>query len=200
MVDTMVTPDIIYLNIMINEKDTRNRMSVEEQEGRMLACFYSLGIDVKRQLLLSDMASNFKRYFLKNKDIIKFRTYNLKLFDARTAGNVLLRLEEIGISNVFLDRTEYSKIEELKLELKSIAVAKARRQAEYLVKPLQQSILSALHIVDRYFGTNRDDIWDLNEVVVTTYSGSSKQDNEPIEVDFKPIRVVSEVSVKFAFQ
>ena len=34
-VDTLVTPDRIYLNITIQEKDSRGRRSVEEQENKM---------------------------------------------------------------------------------------------------------------------------------------------------------------------
>lgn len=198
-VDTLVKPDVIYLDILIREKDERDRVSVEELESKMIDKLESLGIDIKKQLTLSDLASNFKKYFLKQKDILKDKAYTLKVYDAQTAGKVLVELEEVGISNVSLDKTEYSKIEELKLELKSKAVARAKLQADYLVKPLNQKIIGAIHIVDQFFQDfNYYD--NLQEVVVVGYAAKRKQEYEPPEVEFKPIKVESQVTVRFRIE
>ena len=70
-VDTLVIPDRIYLSILIMEKDTRGRTSVEELENRMNTKLIALGIDTKKQLTLSDVSSNFRKYFLKNKFVRK---------------------------------------------------------------------------------------------------------------------------------
>ena len=43
-VDTLVTPDRIFLTILITEKDTKNRTSVEELESKMNLKLKSLGI------------------------------------------------------------------------------------------------------------------------------------------------------------
>lgn len=71
VVDTLVNPDIIYLDILIREKDERNKVSVEELEERMAQKLEALGIDLQKQLSLQDLSSNFKKYFLKQKDIMK---------------------------------------------------------------------------------------------------------------------------------
>jgi len=69
--DTLVQPDVIYLAILIREKDERNKTSVEAMEAKMIEKLVSLGIDLKEQLTLSDLASNFKKYLLKQQDIFK---------------------------------------------------------------------------------------------------------------------------------
>ncbi len=173
-VDTLVQPDIIYLDILIRERDERNRVSAEEMEARMIQKLKSLGIDTEKQLTLSDLGSNFKKYFLKQKDIMKDKAYELKVFNSQTAGRVLVGLEEIGISNVNLDRTEYSKMEELKLELKSKAIVKAKKQADYLVRPLSQKIIRAIHITDKYYEHFNNFGGEWNEIVVLLYSGQGK--------------------------
>lgn len=199
-VDTLVQPDIIYLDILIREKDERNRVSVEEMEARLIQKLKSLGIETEKQLTLSDLGSNFKKYFLKQKDIMKDKAYELKVFNSQTAGRVLVGLEEIGISNVNLDRTEYFKMEDLKLELKSKAIEKAKKQADYLVRPLSQKIIRAIHITDKYYEHYNNFGGELNEIVVLGYSGNSKQEYEPPAIEFKPIKVESEVSVKFEIE
>lgn len=200
IIDTLIKPDIIYLDILISEKDERNKVSVEELEEKMANKLTSLGVDLQKQLTLSDLSSNFKKYFLKQKDIMKSKAYKLKVFDAQTAGKVIVGLEEVGISNVLLDKTEYSKMEELKLSLKSLAVAKAKSQAEYLVMPLSQKITKALFITDKYYqGYNYEG--NLEEVVVVGYSNKrTKEEYKPIEIEFKPIKVETEVTIKFGIE
>lgn len=199
-VDTLIKPDIIYLDILIREKDERNKISVEELENNMAEKLKTLGIDLQKQLILSDLSSNFKKYFIKQKDIMKSKAYKLKVFDAQTAGKVIVGLEDIGISNVSLDKTEYSKIEELKLKLKSKAVAKAKMQAEYLIAPLNQKITKALFITDTYFQSYNYN-GELDEIVVIGFSGKRmKQDYQPIDIEFKPIKVEAEVSIKFGIE
>ena len=194
-VDTLVKPDIIYLDILLKEKDNRNKISVEKLENKMASKLESMGIDLKKQLTLSDLASNFKKYFLKQKDVLKSKAYKLKVFDAQTAGEVLVELENIGISNVSLNKTEYSKIEKLKLELKSKAIEKAKIQAEYLIKPLNQNIGGALFITENH--NQRDDYRRvLEEPIFVGYSSEYK----PVEIEFKPIKVETEVKIKFKIE
>ena len=193
-VDTLVTPDRIYLSILINEQDSKGKISVEEQENKMANKLKSMGIDLDKQLTLSDLGSNFKKYFLKNQDIQKNKSYSLLVYDAKVAGDVINSLEKIGISNVDLERTEYSKMNGLLLELKSKAISKAKLQAEYLVKPLDQKVGSALYISDKYNQVYRSK--QLDDVVVTGYGGKNKEYNS-IDIEFKKLEVSSEVNVKF---
>ena len=199
-VDTLIKPDVIYLDILIREKDERNKISAEEMETRMMAKLKSLDIDPEKQLTLSDLASNFKRYFLKQKDIMKDKAYELKVYNTQTAGKVIVGLEEIGISNVNLDRTEYAKMEELKLELKSKAVKKAKRQADFLIKPLNQRITHAIYISDNYYENYNSFDGELNEVVIKGFSNKGKEAYEPPKIAFKAIKVESEVSVIVAIE
>lgn len=193
-VDTLVTPDRIFLSIFINEEDTKGKISVEEQENKMASKLKSLGIDLDTQLSLSDLGSNFKKYFLKSQDIEKNKSYSLLVYTAKEAGEAIRGLEQIGISNVDLMRTEYSKMDQLKLELKSKAILKAKLQAEYLVKPLDQKIGSAIHISDKFNLVYRAN--QLDEVVVMGYAEKKKEFNS-LDIDFKKIEVASEVQVKF---
>ena len=50
---------------MSNEKDTKDKKSIEELEILMEERLKSIGIDIKKQLTLNDLASNFKKYFLR---------------------------------------------------------------------------------------------------------------------------------------
>lgn len=200
-VDTLVIPDRIYLNILILEKNTKGKISVEELESKMESTLKNLGIDTKENLTLNDVASNFKKYFLKSQDVLKSKAYTLMVTDAKIAGNVIIALENIEISNVLLDRTEFSKIEQLKLILKSKAIAKAKRQAEYLVTPLNQKLGKAIYISDRpnsSFG--RGSVGSASAIQIRGYSSNDKEEFKPADIEFEKLKVESVVAVKFKLE
>jgi len=199
-VDTLIQPDEIYMNIIIQEKDTKGKVAVEIQEKKMVEALKSIGIDTKKQLTLSDFGSNFKKYFLRKKDILKSKSYELKVFDTKTAGKTMLKLEQIGIANVRLSKTEYSKIEELKLSLKSKAISKAKKQADFLLAPLKQKIISAIYISDKFNTNYRRYNRGNMEMAVADFSTKNTNEYTPPTIEFKPIKIESEVSVTFAIE
>ncbi len=197
-VDTLVTPDRIYLSILITEKDTKGKISVEELENRMADKLKQLNINLDKQLTLSDLSSNFKKYFLKQQDVLKSKAYTLLVYDALTAGKVMLALEEIDISNVNLERTEYSKIEDLQLELKSKAVQKAKSNAMSMVKPLNQKIGEAIYITD--LGSPFFMQGQVAGINVRGMALKSREEYQPIDIEFQKIKVESEVRVTFKLE
>jgi len=198
-VDTLVIPDRIYLSILIAESDTKGKQTIEDLEFKMAEKLKAIGIDLDKQLSLIDLSSNFKKYFIRKQDILKLKSFELLVYDAKTAGLVIYELERIGISNVDLDYTTYSKIEDLKIKLKSMAIKKAKQQAEAMVKPLNQSIGKAIFISD----TNTNIVNGLSaRVVGITIRGTSsksfdKEQYMPIPIEFEKIKVESSVNVHF---
>ena len=58
--DTTITPEEIYINIFISEKDTKDKISLEELEIKMVDVLKSLGINTEKDLTTNGVASNFK--------------------------------------------------------------------------------------------------------------------------------------------
>ena len=146
--DTLVVPDRIYVSITLNEADSKNKKSVEEQEKQLETILKKLKINTDKDLSVLDYSSNFKKYFLKGQNILKTKKYSLLVRDAYTLANVIISLEEAGISNTEVEKIEYSKYRELLLELRIEAVKRSRITADKLVKPLNQKAGKALYISD----------------------------------------------------
>ena len=146
--DTLVVPDRIYVSITLNEADSKNKKSVEEQEKQLETILKKLKINTYKDLSVLDYSSNFKKYFLKGQNILKTKKYSLLVRDAYTLANVIISLEEAGISNTEVEKIEYSKYRELLLELRIEAVKRSRITADKLVKPLNQKAGKALYISD----------------------------------------------------
>lgn len=200
-VDTLVTPDRIYLSILITEKDTKGRTPVEELENRMNTKLIALGIDTKKQLTLSDVTSNFKNYFLKRTDVLKNKAYSLLVYDAVTAGKVIVGLESIEISNVHLSKTEYSKIEQLKMELKQKAVYKAKMQAESMLKPLNQKLGKAMYISDVNSNIARILQGKSAGIQIRGLASMNKEEEyDPIDIAFEQIKLESSITINFGIE
>jgi uncharacterized protein YggE len=198
--DTLVIPDRIYLSILITEKDTRGKTSVEELENRMNTKLIALGIDTKKQLTLSDVSSNFRKYFLKSKDVLKNKAYTLLVYNAETAGKVMVGLESIEISNVHLNKTEYSKIEQLKIELKQKAVVKAKMQAESMLKPLNQNLGKAIYISDLNSNITRLLQGKSAGIRIRGMASLNETDCNPIDIEFEKIKMESSIIIKFEIE
>jgi len=200
-VDTLVTPDRIYLSILITEKDTKGRTPVEELENRMNTKLIALGIDTKKQLTLSDVTSNFKNYFLKRTDVLKNKAYSLLVYDAVTAGKVIVGLESIEISNVHLIKTEYSKIEQLIMELKQKAVYKAKMQAESMLKPLNQKLGKAMYISDVNSNIARILQGKSAGIQIRGLAAINKEEEyDPIDIAFEQIKLESSITINFGIE
>jgi len=201
VVDTLVTPDEIYLTIAVSESDTKGKTSVEELETKMVQTLKSLGINTEKDLSLNDLASNFKKYFLKGQDVLKAKVYTLKVSDAQMAGSVILGLEKIDISNVELERTGFSKMKELELELRSLAIKRAKEQALSLVDPLGQKVGAAIYISDQ---SNRFVSRTLQSqasgIVIRGESALNEAEYKPADIEFEKIKIEIGVFVKFKLE
>lgn len=193
--DTLVVPDEIFINITISENDSKQ--SVETQETKMVTAFQQLGINVEKDLSTSDIISDFKNRFLRSKDVVKTKSYQLKVHDAETAGKVFAALEDNGIANSNIDHVDYSKMDEMKNICRTKAMENAKTIADALVKPLGQNVGKALQITD----INNTPIYTpqvrmyamkatLNDVVTTPAP----------QIDFQKIKITASESVKFLLQ
>lgn len=193
-----VVPDEIYLNIQINEKDSKGKESLADVEQRMLAKLEEIGIDLKEQVTLNDLASNFQFYLLKRTDIFASKEYTVKVGSAALAGDVITGMADIGISNVSLDRVSYSKEEELKMEVKLMAIRNAKEKANLLVNAVDRQLGTVLHIQD--FDNpviNRNVAYEMKiRGNTSALYGSRAAQN----IDFDKLRVDTTIQVKFAIE
>ncbi|MFV0530297.1 MAG: SIMPL domain-containing protein [Flavobacteriales bacterium] len=199
---TEVQPDKITLSITLSESNSKGKISVEELEQKLENVLKSSNVDISKQLTLKDLSSNFQSYFLKKTDIQKTKNYNLEVFDANTAGKILRKLADNDISNVKLIKTEYSKIEELKIELKGKAVTKAKKQANEMVKALNQKVGSVIFISD--METNianylSGQVAGLNIRGVNSVGHYGNKESE-LNISFDNIRVDATVTVHFKIE
>lgn len=200
-IDSLIVPDRIYITIMLNESDTKNRKSTEELEKTMQQVLQSLQIDTEKDLSLLDFSSAIKKNLFNGQNILKSKNYSLLVRDAVTAGKVLAELEKSEISNVSIEKTEYSKAEKLLLDLKSKAIIKSKENAEQMVKPLNQKIGKAIYISDLTSSIANQLQGKAPGLQIRGYASIyGNKTEEPILIEANKIKFTSKVNVKFIIE
>lgn len=194
--DTLVIPNEIYIRIIISEKDTRDRTSVEELEQKMVATLTGLGVNTEKDLNISDMTSNFRNYLLKSRDIIKSKLYTLKVTDAVTAAKVIINLEEAGISNTGIERVGHSDLNKLRNKMRTNAILDAKESALALTKPLNQALGAAIRLADTE-NISQQLQGQVAGIRIRGISSISNKNDDLSKIDFEKIKVSASVNVVF---
>ena len=192
-----VSPDQIFLKVVVNEQDSKGKQSLEELEEGMLKKLTEIGIDVKKDLVIVDMASNFKNYWLKNKDIYSLKEYQVECKDARTAGLVFQELESIGISNISIERIDHSEIEKYRQEVKVSAIKAAKDKAEALAVAINQSIGKAIHIQEMEQQLYRAQASNMAMSNIRIRGTSTTEAVPQPEIEFEKIKLEYSIRVSF---
>lgn len=188
-----IVPDMIYIRILINEKDLKNKVSIDVQEKAMLEKLSGIGIDVKKDLSMLDLDSNFRnRKFLSN-DVLLSKNYLLLVHNGSTASKVYTELEKIDISNISIASLDHSKMTDYKKEVRSNALKAAKEKADYLAKAVGQTIGKALYIEEQ----NQNYIQPMYANTMMRKASFEDGSNYESEIDFNKLKIESTILARF---
>jgi len=145
-----IVPDEIYLNIDLREKDTKNKESIAQLETKMFKALKKIGLDLEKQVKVLDFTSNFQSYWLKKKDVMKSKSFQVIVHDTKTLSNLFATLEKVDISNINIVKVDHSKMEEFKTQIKVKAIKNAKANAETLAEAIGQEAGRAIYIGQGY--------------------------------------------------
>ena len=197
--DTLVLPNKIWINVLLMEKDTKGKKSVEDLEKEMILKLQEIGINTDKNVSVKDMSSNYKIYLLRQNDVFKNKTYSVLVTNAQTASKVFLGLEKIGISNVQIEKIENDQQKNIRLLLNEKAILRAKQIAESLTKPLSQKVGNAIQI-NNFEDISNQLMGNIAGIAVRARgSFYSEAPSEP-NIEFEKIKIVSNVQVRFLLE
>ena len=146
-VEREATPDELYLQITIREKDYKGKKTLEQMQDALIGALKANHIDIIECLSLNYMGSEigYKSFSKKIKSQTE-ATYMLRLNDASTMQSVIASLEECQISDIELIRTKYTAEKELKKEMGIEAMQQAKAEAQMLAAAIGQESGKAMTI------------------------------------------------------
>lgn len=191
-----IDPDEFYLAVTINERDSKGKISIEQQQREMVAALKKLGVDVAAQLKVSDLSSE----FFKRKTSVATARYQLRLGSAAEVVAVWQALDALGISEVAIERVSHSRIRELKEEVCVEAVRNARQKAATLAEAIGQKVGRCFYIYD-WSSDVTPSYYDNSKIVRVAFATAKGDDEaEELPLDFKTIRLEYSVQTKFVLE
>ncbi len=196
--EAYIPADEIYLNICIDEKDYGKDTSLASKEKQMLSALQSLGIDIEKNLVVNDLASNFKQYLLRKGQVQLKKNYSLKTGSAKQATQVLMAMEEIGVSRTSIDKAVCSQLEKYQDSLRVEAAKKAKAKADQIAEALDHRCGEVLSVAEQSMRSNN---YMEPRFTATLYSAKAASDagaeaSSVADIEFEKIYIESTIRLK----
>jgi hypothetical protein len=191
-----ITPDLIYVDIVLSENDNKNKMSLPETESKMIEKLKEIGIDVTKDMSVRDFTSSFKDYWISKTDVILTKEYQLLLRDAKLLQKVFTEMKNLGISNLRINRFDHSKIEQFRKEVKVNAIKAAKEKAGFLTMAVDQTIGKAIFIQELSGGNIMNQMAGRNANVLFAVKNAVGQESEQ-DLSVDKIKLAYSILVRF---
>jgi uncharacterized protein len=191
-----VVPDKIFVSITLQEymKDNKTRVDMLVLEAQLQKAVAEAGLS-KESLTVGNI-SGYRNWWGKKKPttFLENKTYVLTVVNLAKIDGILNRIDEKGIASTNIDRYEYSKITELRKEIKIKALQAAKEKASYLLAGIGETLGEALEIHEVEEGYQQQPVYS------NMMMRSAAMDSAPMQestVDVQKIKVRYEMKASF---
>lgn len=204
--ETEVIPDEIILNITLKEYyKGKEKVLIEKLEQQLQKAVWEAGIPHENFSIENIFGYNndwWWRNQKKDPNFLARKQYRLKLSRLDKVNQILSALESEGIESVSIGAYAYSKMAQVRKEVKTKALQAAREKAIYLLNAIGEQIGAALEIreinTDQYSDVHNDEM--ANTRMMLRNAAPATQDAAQAGIDFKPIKVRAEIHASFAIK
>jgi len=189
-----VTPDIIYVTISLQEyMDGKTRIGIDELEKQLEDAVKDAGIP-KENFTINNIAgwNNYQKK--KAPGFLASKQYRLKLGDLNKFDQILSAVDPKGIQSTNIESYDYSKIDQLRNQLKLKALLAAKDKAAYLLNGIGDKLGDAIDITEidnSSFPQPR--VYAMLQGKVAGVNVSAPQS----DIDFKTIKLSFEINATF---
>ena len=142
-----VTPDIINVSISLHEyMNGKTKVTIDQLEQQLESAVKDAGI-AKEDFTINNLSAWNNAYQKKKApDFLASKQYSIKFHDLDRFNVILSQIDPKGIQSTNIDSYDYSKIDQLKNELKLKALLDAKSKAAYLLNGIGDKLGDALNI------------------------------------------------------
>jgi uncharacterized protein YggE len=139
-----ITPDEIYVRILIQEKnESREKISIEQQEEKLRNAVTNAGIDIKN-LSVSDVNADYMKIRWKTKEVMTQKAYILKTSTPQQLRKLFTELNKMEVKDAGIDHASHSKIDSLTKTVRLMAIKAAKDKALYLLTAINEKLGNCL--------------------------------------------------------
>ena len=147
-----VLPDEIFVTVSLREyfkdKDNKNKIDIMVLEKQLQKAVEEAGIP-KENFTIGTL-SGYREWWGKKKPttFLESKSYILKVPNLYKIDGIISKVDDKGIAYTNIDRYEFSKIEQLRKEIKIKALQAAKEKAKYLLEGIGEQMGEALDIIE----------------------------------------------------
>lgn len=199
-----VVPDEIYVQVDLREYNKKNgdKVDINTIKNNFLEACKNLGLTEKDVTVQSYQGydNNYWQWKKKkpNPDMKAGISYWIKVSKVDMLDALVDKMDDEATQNFFIAKASYSKIDEVKKELKIAAVKAARDKAIYLAAAIGENAGEAVTINEPTEINNPPQPMYANTMLKAADAEGYTQ--PPMNVDFKKIKLQFEVNVVFALK
>jgi uncharacterized protein len=192
-------PDMIFLEITINEKDSKGKSSLERQEKDLFKRFTNIGIDISKKVQIKDISTSLEKYLLKKNSILMTKSYIVIVDGTPQLIALFEQLEQAAITDVSITKAELSNYDEAGREVMAMAARNAANNARAVAEALGRKVGKAIFI-QSYASFPR------TLYLTTSYrravdESMAKEFSVPeVQPDFQKIKLEHQVTVRFSLE
>ncbi len=153
-----VDPDEIYVNFILREyhKNNKEKIGIDAIRKEFLEACYKAGIP-KENIKVEGMAGHaygdwFIRKRKKDPDFVANITYIIKFQSSKMIDDLIPRLNDEAVSNMYISKKSHSNMEAFRKEVKIKAAMAAKEKALYLSQSINEKLGGALVIEEIEMG------------------------------------------------
>ncbi|AYL98084.1 SIMPL domain-containing protein [Mucilaginibacter celer] len=191
-----VTPDIIHVSITLQEyMDGKKHIAINDLEAQLEKAVKEAGIP-SSDFTVNDVSAWNNTYQKKKApDFLASKEYGLRVRDLNKFNQIMSKLDPKGIQSTNIDGYDYSKMADLKRDLKIKALLAARDKATYLLTALGEKLGGAINITEN---DNASFPQPRMYSMANTISFKSTANNVgDSDIDFKTIKLSFEIHAVF---
>src|ERR1700749_259200 len=144
-----VTPDIINVSISLQEyMDGKKKITIDQLENQLESAVKDAGIPREDFTISNVSAWNNTYQKKKNPDFLAGKQYSIKFRDLNKFNQVLSKVDPKGIQSTNIDSYDYSKLADLKRDLKVKALLDAKEKAAYLLGSINEKVGRPISITE----------------------------------------------------
>jgi uncharacterized protein YggE len=153
-----VLPDEIYVSVTLREyfkdKDQKNKVDIMTLEKQLQKAVEEAGI-TKENFSVGNI-NGYREWFGKKKPttFLESKSYILKVANLYKIDGIVAKVDEKGVASTNIERFEYSKIEQLRKDIKIKALQAAKEKAKFLLEGINEQLGEALEIYEIDNGYN----------------------------------------------
>jgi uncharacterized protein YggE len=194
-----ITPDIIYLNITIQEylKDKNNKVDISTLEDQLTKAVQKAGIPAENLTIASVSGDQWWRKKKKDADFYASKEFRLKLSTLTKLNTILDGVADAGITNVYISEVTSSKMEEYRLQARIKALQAAKAKASVMMEGIGEKIGGVVEVEENSADVIHP-VYNAN-LMIRAYKAEDKGVADT-NIDYRTIKVTADIKAVFAIQ